>query len=387
MLGILECAWVKIIACLIYIKVQKLREADKMFKNQIKISKRGLSLLLCAILTLAMLTSLLSTPVSAVQTKRDFSGETVILGGVPFGVKFSTEGVTVIGFSDIDGISKNQNPAYLAGLRAKDVIVKVNGREIKNASELTDTVEKSAGQEITLTYKRGKSEKTIGITPIFSKSEKRYKTGIWVKDSGAGIGTMTYIQPDTKEFGGLGHGICDADTGELVRMSRGEVSSVKIHAVKKGVSGTPGELKGHFEADEIGDLYLNTECGVFGKLTTLPDGCGEKIKVAMRDEIQEGEAYIVCTLDDGVRCQYRIEISAINKNASGSKCFMIKGTDQNLISKTGGIVQGMSGSPIVQNGKLIGAVTHVMINDPTVGYGIFIENMLIAASVPFDRAA
>jgi len=358
-----------------------------MFKNQYINRKRLLGLVLCALLTLAMLTSALVIPTSAVQTKRSFSGESVILGGVPFGVKFSTEGVTVIGFSDIDGLSKNQNPAYLAGLRAKDVITKVNGREIKNATELTSTVEESAGREITLTYKRGKTEKTIGITPIYSNQEKRYKTGIWVKDSGAGIGTVTYIIPESGEFGGLGHGICDADTGDLIKMSRGDVMNVKVHAIKKGMAGTPGELKGHFEASEIGDLYLNTECGVFGKFTSIPAGCVEKIGVAVRDEIKEGEAYIVCTLDDGVRCQYTAEISAINKNASGSKCFMIKVTDQNLIDKTGGIVQGMSGSPIIQNGKLVGAVTHVMINDPTVGYGIFIENMLVAGSVPTDMAA
>ena len=358
-----------------------------MFKKRYKNRKRGLSLALVALLALAIMTSAMVLPTAAVQTKRDFSGERVILGGVPFGVKFSTEGVTVIGFSDIDGLSKNQNPAYLAGLRAKDVIVKVNGREIKDATELTGAVEASEGREITLTYLRGKAEKTIGITPIYSSQEKRYKTGIWVKDSGAGIGTVTYILPDTQEFGGLGHGICDADTGDLIKMSHGDVVNVKVHAIKKGISGTPGELKGHFESGEIGDLHLNTECGVFGKLTRLPDGCGEKIGIAMRDEIKEGEAYIVCTLDDGVRCQYKAEISAINKNASGSKCFMIKVTDQKLINKTGGIVQGMSGSPIVQNGKLIGAVTHVMINDPTVGYGIFIENMLVAGSVPGNMAA
>lgn len=351
-----------------------------MFKDQYKNRKRAPSLVLCVLIALVTLGSALVMPAGAVQSKRDFGGESVILGGVPFGVKFSTEGVTVIGFSDIDGLSKNQNPAYLAGLRAKDVIVKINGRDIKDATELTGAVEESEGREITLTYKRGKSEKTIGITPIYSNSEKRYKTGIWVKDSGAGIGTLTYIQPDTNEFGGLGHGICDADTGELIKMNRGDVVNVKVHAIKKGISGTPGELKGHFEAGEIGDLCINTECGVFGKLTSIPASCGERIGIAMRDELCEGEACIVCTLDDGVRSQYKIEISAINRHASGSKCFMIKVTDPTLIGKTGGIVQGMSGSPIIQNGKLIGAVTHVMINDPTVGYGIFIENMLVAAT-------
>jgi len=351
-----------------------------MFKNQIKTKKRGALLLLCTFLALTFTLSSFIISTSALQTKRDFSGTEVILGGVPFGVKFTTEGVTVIGFSDIDGLSKSQNPAYLAGLRAKDVIVKVNGQDISGAEELTRSVENSGGSEISLTYLRGGTEKTIGIKPIYSNSEKRYKTGIWVKDSGAGIGTVTYILPDTREFGGLGHGICDSDTGELIRMSHGDVVNVTVHAVKKGVSGTPGELKGHFEAGEIGDLYSNTECGVFGKLTCLPRGCEERIRIAMRDEIKEGEAYIVCTLSDGVRCKYKAEITAINKNANGSKCFMIKVTDPNLIDKTGGIVQGMSGSPIIQNGKLIGAVTHVLVANPTEGYGIFIENMLNAAN-------
>ncbi len=348
-----------------------------MFNNQKNQRKRGALLFVCAVLVLILLVSSFTVSASALQTKRDFRGEEVILGGVPFGVKFTTEGVMVIGFSDIDGLSKSQNPAYLAGLRAKDVIVKVNGVEIAGAEELTRQVECSEGREISLTYKRGKDEKTVSIKPIYSENEKRYKTGIWVKDSGAGIGTVTYILPDTEEFGGLGHGICDGETGDMIKMSRGEVMNVTVHSVKKGISGTPGEIKGHFETGQIGSLYANTECGVFGKLTRLPHGVGEKVKIAMRDEIVEGEAYIFCTLG-GERGRYKVDISAINKHADGSKCFIIKVADEALIEKTGGIVQGMSGSPVVQNGKLVGAVTHVLINDPTVGYGIFIENMLTA---------
>ncbi len=361
-------------------KRRNLIEGSKdMFKNQIKSTKRGLFLLTCAILSLMIVLSSFTLAVSAVQNKRDYSKEEVILGGVPFGVKFSTEGVVVIGFSDIDGMSKNQNPAYLAGLRAKDVITKIDGRVISGAEELTGAVEASGGREISLTYKRGESERTVRITPIYSATEQRYKTGIWVKDSGAGIGTLTYIMPDYT-FGGLGHGICDGETGELIRMSHGDVMNVTVSSVKKGVSGTPGELKGYFGTAKIGRLDSNTECGVFGKLTSLPAGCGERVRIGMRDEICEGEAYIICTLSDGAKGKYRIDISAINKEADGSKCFVIKIKDPALIEKTGGIVQGMSGSPIIQNGKLIGAVTHVLVNDPTVGYGIFIENMLVRMS-------
>ncbi len=346
-----------------------------MFKNQIK-NRRWAAAIICLALTVAFALTFFALPTSAAGVKRSFSGEEVILGGVPFGIKFSTEGVVVVGFSDIDGLSKNQNPAYLAGLRAKDIITKVDGIGIKGADELNKCVEASQGRAISLTYCRDGSERTVSLTPIFSQSEQRYKTGIWVKDSGAGIGTVTYILPDTLEFGGLGHGICDSESGELIKMSRGDVMNVTVHAVKKGVSGTPGELKGRFDTAKIGNLYSNTECGVFGSLTALPAGCSERIKVASKNEIKNGEAYIVCTLADGVRTRYKVEVSAVNKNAEGSKCFMIKVVDEALIAATGGIVQGMSGSPVVQDGKLIGAVTHVMINDPTVGYGIFIENML-----------
>ena len=187
---------------------------------------------------------------------------------------------------------------------------------------------------------------------------------------------MTYIIPETLEFGGLGHGICDGDTGELIPISRGVVMDVCISAIKKGVSGTPGEIKGYFGTDNLGSMAQNTACGVFGKLDKLPKNCRTTIEVAMRSEIHEGSAEIVCTLDGGAPCRYKIEIVSVNRHADGSKCFVISIKDPALIEKTGGIVQGMSGSPVIQDGKLCGAVTHVMVNDPTCGYGIFIENML-----------
>lgn len=347
-----------------------------MFKFYKKTGRGRLLFLLSVSLALAfMLAAFSPLSVSALQNKRDYSHDEVYLGGMPFGLKFSTEGVVVIGFSDIDGLSKTQNPAYLAGIRQKDVILKVDGEAVLSAAELTSRVEASGGRELAVTYKRGGKESTVRLTPVYSASESKYKTGMWVKDSGAGIGTVTYIQGDGG-FGGLGHGICDGETGELIRMSRGDVMKVNIHSVKKGVSGAPGELKGHFCTECVGELYTNTECGVFGRFTSLPEGCAEKVRIGMRDEMHEGDAEIVCTLADGVKSRYKIEISAINKNAEGSKCFVIKVKDSALIEKTGGIVQGMSGSPVVQDGRLVGAVTHVMINDPCVGYGIFIENML-----------
>ena len=336
---------------------------------------RALSLLLCAVVAVSLCVSSLALGATAADIN-NCNDMKLIPGGIPFGVKFSVEGVVVVGFSDIDEVEKIHNPAYLAGLRQKDVIVRVNGKAISGASELTEAVEASGGESISLTYRRAGNEKTVSITPIFSKSENKYKTGIWVRDSGAGIGTVTYIVPETLEFAGLGHGICDGETGELIPMSRGVVTDVNISSIKKGVSGTPGEIRGHFGIERRGVLYSNTECGVYGILNAMPQDIGNAVYLGDRNTIRCGEARILSTLENGERESYDIEITSINKDASGSKCFMIKIKDDDLIEKSGGIVQGMSGSPIIQDGKLVGAVTHVMISDPTVGYGIFIENML-----------
>ena len=356
--------------------------------ENIKLKKRGLralSLILCAAMMLALCVSLASIGVSAAEG--NYKGLKLIPGGIPFGVKFSTEGVVVVGFSDLDGISKTQNPAYVAGLRPKDIITKINGRALEGASDLTGEIENSGGREISLTYTRQGSERTVKLTPVYSKSDGKYKTGIWVRDSGAGIGTVTYIVPETGEFGGLGHGICDGESGELIPMNRGVVTDVKISAIKKGVVGIPGEIKGYFGTDKCGSLRCNTECGVFGAFSKIPKGLGDAMPICAKDKVKNGEAEIMCTLDESGRQSYKIEISAINRQAEGSKCFVVKVTDPRLIEKTGGIIQGMSGSVICQNGKIVGAVTHVMINDPCVGYGIFIENMLNAAQMPMAKAS
>lgn len=298
-------------------------------------------------------------------------------GGMPFGVKFSTEGVLVVGFCDIDAEGGTVNPAYAAGLRVRDVITSVNGKQVADAAQFGSMVSGAGNQALTLTYTRGGKSHTATLTPARSVSENRYKTGLWVRDSGAGIGTVTYIVPSTGAFGGLGHGICDGESGTLVSMTRGVVSDVTVSGVQKGVSGKPGELKGYFGAEKTGTLLKNTDCGVFGVFSHIPT-CSpmQALPIATPAEVKEGEAYIFCTLDGGKPCKYSVNISQIDRSATGPKCFTVKVTDPALIAKTGGIVQGMSGSPIIQNGKLIGAVTHVLINDPTTGYGIFITNML-----------
>ncbi len=298
-------------------------------------------------------------------------------GGMPFGVKFVTDGVTVVGFCDVETEKGAVNPAANAGLKERDIILKVDGEALSGASSLTDRIEASGGRELTLTCRRGSREFEVKLRPAFCPAEDRYKTGIWVRDSGAGIGTVTFVIPETGAFAGLGHGICEAETGKLIAMKRGSVSEVTISSVIKGAAGAPGELKGYFHAGKIGALLGNSTCGVWGVLTNPPSFSSEPMPVGLRDDVEEGDAYLLCTLDDNKLERYDIKISNINRDATGSKCFTVTVTDPDLLAVTGGIVQGMSGSPIIQNGKIVGAVTHVLINNPAAGYGIFLENMLV----------
>ena len=321
----------------------------------------------------------------------------VYVGGMPFGVKFYTEGILVVGFCDVDvtsggGGTRNVNPAKNAGLKIRDVITAVNGKAPAGAATLTKAVEESGGKPVTLTIKRVShgsaisaskkvnepqaTELTVSVTPAYSASENRYKTGLWVRDSGAGIGTVTFIIPGSNAFAGLGHGICDGDTGDLIPMQRGQVTDVTVSGIDKGEVGAPGAIKGYFAPGKTGSLLGNTECGVYGIFASLPASAVDQLPIGTRRDVQEGEATILCTLDNGKVGRYKIQITSVDRDATGSKCFTISVTDPALIQKTGGIVQGMSGSPVIQNGKLVGAVTHVLINDPTCGYGIFIENML-----------
>ena len=324
----------------------------------------------------------------ATLTKDELKSMRLYPGGTPFGVKFMTEGVLIVGFCDVDTASGRTNPSSAAGLSVGDRIIAVNGKRICGLGELSRIVESSGGKSISLTYRRGGNEHTATLTPAYSLSEGCYKTGAYVKDNGAGIGTVTYIVPNSLEFGGLGHGICESDGGKLVPISRGAVVNVGIDGVEKGKSGTPGELRGHFKSGKSGSLLQNTDCGVFGVLATLPEGLpSEPLYLGLRDEVKEGRAYIWSTLEGSTPKRYEIEISNIDRSAAAGKCFSVKVTDKALIDASGGIVQGMSGSPIIQNGKLIGAVTHVMINDPTAGYGIFIENMLAAANASVQPKA
>ena len=307
-------------------------------------------------------------------------------GGMPFGVRFLTEGVTVVGFSDFEENGSKVNPAEAAGLKVGDVILQVDGLPLESATDLTERIEACEGKPLALKCRRGKREMEIQLSPVWSTSENRYKTGIWVRDSGAGIGTVTFLLPETGAFAGLGHGICDADSGEPVPIRRGSVSDVTISSVVKGAPGDPGELKGYFNAGKVGSLLGNSSFGVWGVYTDLPALSCNAMSVATRGEVEEGDATILCTLADNVTREYSVRLSNVNRETDGAKCFSVTVTDPSLLEQTGGIVQGMSGSPILQNGKLVGAVTHVLVNDPTTGYGIFIENMLARMPIVRERA-
>jgi len=349
-----------------------------MNKNFKKTSAKALlALLLCSVLLCALL-----LPVGAALPQR----EHVFVGGGAFGVRYVTDGIMVVGYCDVTSGGHAKNPAKAAGVRPGDCITKINGQSVESAKALAEMIENGKEAPLTLTLRRDEEVKSVTLSPLACDSDGHWRCGLWVRDTGAGIGTVTYIHANGKDFGGLGHGICDGASGCLVPLSRGTVMGVSIHDVKRGAVGTPGELKGQFTAAKIGALTTNTPCGVFGVLTDPQPTTAGLLPVGHRDELHEGVATCWCTLDDEGPQEYTVKISDIHRAAKDNKCFTVTVTDEALLEKTGGIVQGMSGSPIIQNGKLVGAITHVLIGNPTTGYGIFIENMLNAAQIPMAKA-
>ena len=296
--------------------------------------------------------------------------------GNPFGMKLYTEGVLVIDMTAVDTKNGNINPAESAGVKKGDYIVSANGVMIYTNEELSKVVKESQGEEINLEILRNGENKTMSVLPAFSEESQEYRIGLWIRDSSAGIGTLTFYSPATGVVCGLGHGICDEDTGSLLQLNSGEIVDAEILSVAKGSGGSPGELKGRFKYDTLADISLNCECGVYGFLngTITPSNLTE---VALKQEVEDGEAQILCTVEGETprlySCTIKKRSSALH---SETQNIIVTVTDKELLEKTGGIVQGMSGSPLIQNGKLIGAVTHVLVDDPTKGYAIFAENML-----------
>ena len=293
---------------------------------------------------------------------------TVRIGGVPFGLTMYTDGVIVVNVKEDEDA-----PAYAAGIRENDRIIRADGEEITSNEQLRDIITSSGGEDIELSVLRGKSPISVTITPE-QDEDGSYTAGMWVRDSTAGLGTVTYFDESTHSFGALGHGICDRDTGMLMPLRDGQVLKAQITSITKAKKGVAGGLNGMMTDDEIGELTVNSAYGVFGRYTVTPEG--EEFPCAYDSEIRTGKATVYTTLDDEGIGAYEVEIENLNLSDNSGQNMVLRVTDEKLLEKTGGIIQGMSGSPIVQDGKLIGAVTHVFVNSPEKGYGITIGNML-----------
>lgn len=304
----------------------------------------------------------------------------VIPIGSSIGMKLYTKGVLVVGMSQIDtDDNKKEKPYENSGIEQGDTIIEVNNNEIGNTDELIQEVNKSNGEAVSIKYVRDNKTMQTSMTPV--KSDDNYKLGLWVRDAAAGVGTLTFYEPSTNMFMSLGHGITDIDTEQIVEIANGELVTANIVSINKGEKGKPGEIRGTIDNGyEIGSIYKNTNFGVYGSLKTknyIPIDSSKEMEVATREEIQEGEAKILCQLDNSGPKEYKIEIEKIYlANNEDNKSMLIKITDESLIEKTGGIIQGMSGAPIIQNGKFIGAITNVLVNDPTKGYAIFGDMMI-----------
>lgn len=302
------------------------------------------------------------------------SGDGLYLGGFPAGFVLSTTKVEVVGLCDVVTDGKVVCPAREAGLKAGDVIRKINGEEVRKTSDVNSFIAKEY-KKYELLILRGNEEMSLTVNPVKERSSGAKRIGVLVKDSVNGIGTVTYIDKTNNKFASLGHPVTD-QSGTPMEINGGTVYDGLIYDVKKGVRGTPGELRGAFESSVIGQAKINCACGIYGELAENYN-CSKLVKIekASIDEVSIGTAYIYSTVYGKEAKTYKISIVKVDKHNKYNRNFVIKIEDKDLIDKTGGIVQGMSGSPIVQNGKLIGAVTHVFINDPTRGYGISIDNM------------
>lgn len=303
----------------------------------------------------------------------------VTVCGTPFGVKMFTDGVLIVGLSRIHTENGLSCPALESGIVEGDVICSIDGEKVYTNEDVASFIENSDGETLSMLIKRDGETMTVEVTPEKMADGSGYKAGFWVRDSSAGIGTLTFYDPETMVFAGLGHAVCDVDTGEPLPLLSGEIVPAAINKIKRGVSGEPGELGGVFtSAKALGEVSINNETGVYGVLNSNIGGVS--LPIAPKQDVYEGKATILATINGTKAKEYEIVIEKVSmSDNSPTKNMVIKVTDEELINKAGGIVQGMSGSPIIQNGRLVGAVTHVFVNDPTKGYGIFIENMLEAA--------
>lgn len=305
--------------------------------------------------------------------------DTVLLGGMPVGIYMETDGVMVLNTEKIEGLDGNMYEPAADRVKTGDYIMAVNHQEITGKSDLLELVEEIDGGNVVLTLRRGEDTMDIKISPVEYEPD-HYRLGIWVRDNVQGLGTITFLTEQSR-FGALGHGISDTDTNMLMTIDSGRVYRTSIKDITKGYSGSPGTMEGiivYNNYNVLGTIDKNTEAGIYGTIDKIDDLFEEQIPIetASKEEIRTGDATIRCYIDNEIK-EYDIRVTEIDKTDSEiNKGLVIQVTDPELLEKTGGIIQGMSGSPIIQDGKLIGAVTHVFVQDSTKGYGIFIENML-----------
>lgn len=307
----------------------------------------------------------------------------VAVCGMPFGIKMFTQGVLVVGIGNVDTRSGAKSPAEEAGLRVGDSILAVDGEQVETTSQMASIIESSGGAPLRMTVSRQQVEFEAVLTPVASVTEKCLKAGMWIRDSSAGIGTLTFYDMTTGVFAGLGHPVNDVDTGQTVPISSGEIVPATVFGVTKGEVGSPGELLGSFCDGSWGILTTNEETGLYGLLAEQPSAYAT-LPIAYKQEVTEGAAQLITTIHGDRPLAYEIEIEQVDyREDNPTRNMVIRVTDDALLEATGGVLCGMSGSPIVQNGKLVGAVTHVFVGDPAGGYAIFAENMLkTAGEVP-----
>ncbi|MDR0898041.1 MAG: SpoIVB peptidase [Oscillospiraceae bacterium] len=321
--------------------------------------------------------TLLGVPIKSVEVS--IAPEKMLMpGGQSIGVALDTQGVLVVGTA---GVGEEDSPAQRAGLREGDIILTVDGHEVKDTQHLSELVAAKGGGMLNLTYRRGGNTRVTTLQPATDKLDGQLRLGLWVRDSTAGVGTLSFYDPQTHKYGALGHAISDIDTGVTLPVRDGSIYKSTVVGIRKGARGNPGELQGSFLREEavLGNIRLNNNYGIYGLAdapfvnSLYPNG----LPMASQAAVKTGKATILTTLDgEGVKA-YEVEITRVAKqNEAAQKSMTLRVTDPVLLEKTGGIVQGMSGSPIIQDGRIVGAVTHVFVNDPTQGYGMYIEWML-----------
>lgn len=296
----------------------------------------------------------------------------IIPGGENIGIELNSKGIIIVGTYTVDG----NNPAREAGLQNGDKIIKINSTNVDSISSMLSVIDDTSNKDnLSITYQRGSKEYTTNIKLIKSDNDV-YKTGLYVKDSITGVGTLTYIDPNTKLFGALGHEIIEKNTGQKLEIKSGKIYSSTVTGVTRSTIGSPGEKNARYDSTNVfGNVFENTNKGIFG---TYSDSIPNKklYKVAKEEDIKTGTASIFTVISEDKVEEFTINIIKINNGNNVTKNILFEVTDKRLLEQTGGIVQGMSGSPIIQDDYIIGAVTHVVVDDPTKGYGIFITKML-----------